>query len=296
MFNKEFISTKENSKKTGRLYDGIFIPLEFENIILRHVLLNNLKLEHYRCAPLLLLQGKKGEGKTFMTETVLRGNGIFYRIISSSILAGNHENDAVNILNLNYDACKMDPPNGRYSVLVIDDFHLSIAVTRNSTTHTSNAENLLAALMNIADKKEGLKTPIILIGNDFTDAYPPLTRFGRMNICTWAPSVTDKVEIIKEMINQLPHDNACTTTDFIQNFIARYKNQYIGFYEQAIQNVMLQDFSKITEYFASKKGKVNYLELKRNTMEAINKLTITTSALYEEADKLLSNKLEKLDK
>lgn len=295
MLSKYFIGTNNTLEGNGRLYDGVFIPTEFENIILRHVILNCLKNNHFHPAPLLLLQGKKGEGKTFMTETVLKGNNIYYKIISSSILAGNKENDAVNNLFIYYNNCQMNPEHGKYSALVIDDFHLSIAITKNTANHTTNADALLSALMNIADKKNELKTPIILIGNNFTDAYGPLTRLGRMDISTWTPSITDKVEIVKRIIIKHAHDDSCTSSETIRKFIERYANQYIGFFEQVIENVIFQDFKNVTDYFASKKGNVRYQELIMFVQKNIQQKKITIDSLYREADQLAAKKLLNFD-
>lgn len=290
--NSDYYNTLESS---GNLYNGVFIPKEFENIILKHVILNCMNLENFRPAPLLLIQGKKGEGKTFMTETVLKENNIYYKIISSSILAGKNENDAVNNLMLYYNRCQMDPQHGKYSALVIDDFHLSIAITKNNANHTTNADNLLSALMNIADKKSELKTPIILIGNDFSEAYAPLTRFGRANICTWCPSISDKIEIIKRLIIQHKHDTKCVDPEWIKEFIGHCENQYIGFYEQVIENAIFQDFREITKYFSSRHGNVNCRDLRIYTQRIVDNSCITSERMYIEADKLLKKKLLKLD-
>lgn len=279
----------------GSLYNGVFIPSEFENIILKHVILNCMHLENFRPAPLLLIQGKKGEGKTFMTETVLKENNIYYKLISSSILAGKNENDAVNNLMLYYNNCQMDPQHGKYSTLVIDDFHLSIAITKNNANHTTNADNLLSALMNIADDKSKLKAPIILIGNNFSEAYAPLTRLGRMNICTWEPSLLDRVEIIKRLIIKHNHETQCVNPNWIKEFIKHCGDQYIGFYEQVIENAVFQDFNEITNYFSSRHGRVNYTDLKMYTQSIINNSYITPERMFKEADELLKKKLLKLD-
>lgn len=295
MFKIKIHDEKQVLLSEGRLYGDVFIPSFFERTILRHILLNSLKADGFRPAPLLLLQGKKGEGKTFMTETILKGNGIRYKIISSSILAGKGENDAVNNLMLYYNNCQMCVEKGVYSALVIDDFHLSIAISKTNASYTTNADGLLSALMNIADKKSDLKAPIILIGNNFTNAYAPLTRFGRMNICTWSPSKNDKTEILKRMIMQYPHDPDSITYDELNRFIECYKDQYIGFFEQVIENVIFQDFRNVTDRFAARGGKVSYQELIKDIHDNLNKKRITVAKMHEEAQELLSNTIEEFD-
>ena len=278
----------------GRMYENVYIPSRFENIILRHVILNCVKTDNHRPAPLLLIQGKKGEGKSFMTEAILKGNGIYHKIISSSILAGEKENDAVRRLMQYYNKCEMNETAGKYSALVIDDFHLSIAVTKQEASHTTNADNLLSALMNIADRKDELKTPIILLGNNFTNMYAPLTRFGRMSIVTWTPSPIDKAEIVKQLIIRHDYDRRRITFRDIQTFVEHY-DQYIGFYEQVVENTVLNDFEEVTQYFVSQGGKVAYSVLHDLIQKSTTGNIITMDSLYREAEKLMNMKLEKLD-
>lgn len=290
-----FGRNKNEVDSLGRAYGDVFIPKKFENIILRHVLLNSIKTENYQPAPLLLLQGKKGEGKTFMTETVLKGNNIFYKIISSSVLAGSNENDAVNKLMLYYNKCEMNPTIGKFTALVIDDFHLSIAITKNEANHTTNADNLLSALMNIADNKKALKTPIILIGNNFTQAYAPLTRLGRMTIETWEPSILDKVEMLKRIIIKHKFNNNCISSNIIKRFIEDTGNQYIGFYEKVIEEIVFHDFMQVTDFFASNGGRVNYEQLLFAVQNNIKNKVITIENMYNKANELSTKKLKKLD-
>lgn len=279
----------------GRLYGNVFIPREFENIILRHVLINSLDYHKFKPAPLLFLQGKKGEGKSFMTETILKENGIYYKSISSSVLSGSKEGDAVNNLMMYYNACATDRANDKYTALIIDDFHLSIAITRNTAGHTTNADNLLEALMNIADRKTKLKAPIILIGNNFTDAYPPLTRAGRATICTWRPTLEDKKEIVRHMIVRCGSSAANIHLSDIYKFVERYQDQYIGFFEKVIESVCFNNMENITDYFVEKKGKVSMRELSKMIESTVNSNEITINKIEEQAQILIQTKFEKLD-
>ena len=272
---------------------GIFIPLEFERTILRHIILNNIDFNALRPAPLLFLQGKKGEGKSFMTETVLKENNIYYKIISSSVLTGKNEGDAVGQLRAYYNCCEKNPRAQKYTVLVIDDFHLSIAVSKATASHTTNADNLLEALMNIADRKEPLKTPIILIGNDFTTTYAPLTRAGRATISTWSPSINDKKEIVRRLIIQ--HNTSITSRDQISQFVDKYSDQYIGFFEKVIENVCFGEFNTVTDYFSECRGDVSFDDLRTRVQDCFDSNFITIEYLYNAAEKLLAAKPQKLD-
>lgn len=291
IFSKETNSCESK----GRLYGDVFIPHEFENIILRHVLINSLDYNKFKPAPLLFLQGKKGEGKSYMTETILKGNNIHYKSISSSVLSGSKEGDAVNNLMMYYNACKKDTANNKYTALVIDDFHLSIAITRNSAGHTTNADNLLEALMSIADRKKELKAPIILIGNNFVDAYAPLTRAGRATICTWRPTLEDKKEIVRHMIVKCNRSAANIQLDDIYKFVERYQDQYIGFFEEVIESVCFNKMEQITDYFAQKKGNVSMRELANMVEHTIGSNEVTIAKIEEQAQILLHTKFEKLD-
>ena len=279
----------------GRYYDDIYIPLSFENAILRHVIVNSLSFSTYKPSPLLLIQGKKGEGKSFMTEVILKSNNIKYKFISSSVLAGKNENDAAENLKLYYNALQMKPQQGIYSALVIDDFHLSIAISKESATHTTNADNLLSALMNIADRKEPLKTPIILIGNDFSKAYAPLTRLGRTTISTWKPEIDEKVEIVKSLISRRSHATEALNHELVTEFVKSYENEYIGFFETVIENLIFDSLSDVVENFSASSGQVSYGSLSSWVKESTQNKVVTIQGLYDEAKRLKSIRPEKFD-
>ena len=216
-------------------------------------------------------------------------------MISSSTLTGRREGEAVDQLMLYYNSCEMDPVNGKYTALVIDDFHLSIAITKSKAGHTTNADNLIEALMNIADRKTKLKAPIILIGNDFTEAYPPLTRAGRANICTWEPSLDDKKEIVKRLI--MRHNSPAIITDeSINNLVEKYNDQYIGFFEKAIENVCFDKLENITNYFAEHKGQVSVYDLAERMKNAVNSADLSIEKIEKQASIILGTQFEKFDR
>lgn len=294
LFNKDNREMTLGAK--GRLYGDTFIPEEFENVILRHIILNSISHSDFRPSPILLIQGKKGEGKTFMTNTILDGNNIFFKSISSSVLSGEKEGEAASNLRLYYKNCENDPENGKYTALVIDDFHLSIAISKNTASHTTNADGLIEALMNIADRKEKLKAPIILIGNNFTDAYAPLIRAGRTTICTWEPSLDDKKEIVRRIIMKHKFDPSCIEWENVSNFVEQFKDQYIGFYEKVIENACFQKLLNVTNLFAECKGKVSLDKLTNMIINSSERRQITMKDLYREANNLLEVKVKKFDK
>jgi len=44
----------------------------------------------------------------------------------------------------------------------------------------------------------GRRVPVVVTGNDFSSVYSPLTRFGRMTVFTWQPSLADRTHIIRK--------------------------------------------------------------------------------------------------
>ncbi|MDR0914499.1 MAG: AAA family ATPase [Oscillospiraceae bacterium] len=278
----------------GRLYSNqsVFIPFEFEHVILKHVLLNALNSNYFNTAPLLFVQGKKGEGKTFMTKTLLDEFNIRHKVISSSELAGPRENDSVNKLKAAIASCERTDSDP-YAALVIDDFHLSIAISDKNGTQ--NADTLLSYLMNVADDRQNLPTSIILLGNNFTNTYAPLSRLGRSNIITWSPSLCDKAEIVRRMLLSRVHEPLCEDYNQIFNLVKSYETQYIGFFEQVINNVLVNDFSQVTSQFALRGGQMGASELSNLIANIIGQTPLTMEALHKKAELLANRKFEKLD-
>ncbi|MBI4871216.1 MAG: AAA family ATPase [Candidatus Riflebacteria bacterium] len=88
-------------------------------------------------------------------------------------------------------------------VLLIDDLDTGLAAMRDNTTYTVNSQLLQGTLMNLCDDpwhvggKTGNRVPVVVTGNDFSALYSPVTRFGRMSVFTWEPTLADRLHIVR---------------------------------------------------------------------------------------------------
>ncbi len=287
----DFINTKN-------LYNDVYIPKEYHDTVLKHILLNASKnINSFNPSLFLAIQGEKGEGKTFMIEKLCQFYGINYIPVSGAELCGGLEGDAVEALMHIYEkACIDSSLYGKLSCIVIDDFHKSIAAyDPNNTSRTTNADNLVGRLMNLADKPyiNNTRIPIILTANDYTNVYSALTRLSRMDFFTWKPNLEDKTNIVYFMFkNFYPN----ISFNKIEQLVKTYPDQYIAFYKTLIQNVFWGDCQDIIDAYQK-----NYklIDLNNITNLVTSNLNVTTDIslefLISEAKKLLKRKPEKFD-
>lgn len=298
--NNMFEYKQPTISKSGRIYDNdsrkVFIPFTFERPIIQHVLLNTLRksnpdLSVFRPTAMLFLQGQKGEGKTYMTETVLKGNGIKFDMVSSSELAGPKEGDAVNKLTAHLIKLKSDPSIEKFTALVVDDFHLSIAANIGNASSTTNAFNLLEKFMSLAGEPE--YPPVILIGNDFTNTYAPLMRHGRAKIESWIPTLQEKTEIVSVLLS-----NHGFSADNAKTLVNTYPEQYIGFFEQVIEQSKLSEFYKVTDMFIERKQAnqiCSIVELTAIITSVMASSQVDFSKILEQANSLNQKSPENFD-
>lgn len=171
---------------------------EFEETVISHVLGNYMDASPF---PLFLsIHGPKGEGKTFQTLRSCAKYGINIYYVSGAELCGSYEKDSIALIQQNLNEAILNyRTNLELSVVVIDDFHLSIASVNDGVAKTVNSQILTGWLMNISDRSKAerkSRIPFILLGNDFSNLYPPLTRDGRMDFYEWKPSAFDKEKMI----------------------------------------------------------------------------------------------------
>lgn len=185
--NPNLTDESRRSQSIDNIYYGVYIPFRFTREILKHLILNYSKIEGGFSPPLFFaVQGAKGEGKSFMIETLCKHYSIKYIPLSGAELCGSLEGDSNRKLMKVYnDACTCSYFDKSFSCIVIEDFHKSIAASnKNNTNRTTNSDTLVGQMMNMADHPyvNGVRTPIILTGNNFEVIYSPLTRNGRMGI------------------------------------------------------------------------------------------------------------------
>lgn len=209
-----------------------FVPKYFSEQILLHVARNLLDIPNY-LAPLYLgIQGEKGIGKSFQAIEACVAAQIAVVLTSATDLSGQYEGESrEKLISLYKYAVETSNTLNRPVVILIDDFHLGVASIHQGITQTINSQLLTGLMMNLHDNHEilgqGIKRiPIILIANDFTAVYSPLTRNGRMKLFTYSPSVDDKIHIVNRLFSGVKKDKY----KFIDKFVRRYPDKPVSFF------------------------------------------------------------------
>lgn len=238
---------------------AVFIDKEFETKILLHIVSNSLQKNMSPC--FLAIEGKMGEGKTVQTINTCFKHDIHPYYFSSSQLAGNLEGDSIKELKSTYNYLVEHDRDDVFSVIIIDDFHLSIASCEANVSKTVNSQILTNYLMSIADTTKstpGKKIPFILIANTFDQLYSPLTRDGRMKLFKWEPSKEQKQNLILKMYNDVLVENEkCEFNEFIKEnieesiaFFGEVKNDiYMDIIEEYLKSEMFADLNEVTRKF-----------------------------------------------
>lgn len=260
------------------------IDTTFKNVVLTHITGNYMK--NVNMPLLLAIQGYPGEGKTFQTLKICMESGIKICYISGSELSGNYEKDSILDLEENYiRACNYFSSENTPCVIIIDDFHLSPASTKDGVGTTVNSQILTGFLMNLCDKAknvEDYRTPIILIGNSFKEVYEPLKRDGRMDFFTWEASLEQKNKIAHNLFKDLLSKKEILQ---IRKFVEAYKEQPVSFLKEVKNDIVK---SKMYSYF----NKKEHIDIKKSIMELekINTYKINIQELYDLAEKRSKSK------
>lgn len=224
-------------------YQLAAISPEFENTVISHILGNYMK--HSPFPLYLAVHGPKGEGKSFQTLRSCSKYGIEIYYVSGAELCGSYEKDSITLIEKNLDMAIYEyKENQTLSAFIIDDFHLSIASVGEGVSKTVNSQILTGWLMNLADRARAggpLRVPFILLGNDFTNLYAPLTRDGRMDFYEWKPSEEEKAKMICAHFEDYIQDKD-TMTSF-REVVKEYKNQPISFFAE-LKNDLIKSLIK----------------------------------------------------
>lgn len=224
--------------RNGKQMNPIFLDKEFEERILLHIVSNSLQKNLASC--FLAIEGKMGEGKTVQTINTCFKHGIHVYYFSSSQLAGNLERDSVKELEATYNYLVEHDGDDVFNVIIIDDFHLSVASCESNVSRTVNSQILTDYLMSIADTTKaspGKKIPIILIANTFENLYSPLTRDGRMNLFKWEPSKEQKKELICKMFRDILKDGI---TEEFEELIQEYLEEPLSFFGEVKNDIYIK--------------------------------------------------------
>lgn len=219
---------------------NFWIPDRFRNKVIVHIIKNNLfKIE----PPLILgIQGSQGDGKSSQTREVCSQLGAYVVPVSGSALSGAYEKDSVNALKSAYIyASTIRETKKSLTVLLIDDFDLSVASIFENSRNTVNTQLLCGFLMNLCDNpticedKTTHRIPIVITGNNFTDLHPPLTRHGRMDIFDWVPTIEEKTQIVSHIYQNLVRSEE---NGKIQRFVKEYKDEPLSFFSSVLVDVL----------------------------------------------------------
>lgn len=209
-----------------------FVDPGFRKTILLHIAKNHIP--DLKTALILAIQGKAGEGKSFQVREACSQAGVNLVPLAGASLSGSYEGEAVSVLADAYCfASALRETTDTMTVLVVDDFDLSVAATIDDRRYTVNTQLLTGFLMNLADDprrcgdRATSRVPIVVTGNNFRALHGPLIRHGRMNFFEWSPSFDQKVEIVKYIFSGvLPRDDAAKISKLVQKF----DNQPISFF------------------------------------------------------------------
>lgn len=257
--NNIFKNNNKHINTADIICEGVYVPNRFRNVVLKHLILNYSKnINSISPSLLLAIQGPKGEGKSFMIRKICEYYSIKYIPISGAELCGNLEGDSVKKLISEYEsACIEAATNRKFSCIVIDDFHKSLAASnQKNISRTTNSETLVGRIMNLADNPyvHNNRIPIILTGNNFTTLYSPLTRNSRMEIFDWVPEIEEKEKIVFNIFKQYYPNINC---EVVEELVNQYKDCYVAFFKSLAQDVFWGDCSSIIEEFHTQRHNID---------------------------------------
>ncbi|MFV3130534.1 AAA family ATPase [Niveispirillum sp. KHB5.9] len=216
-----------NYNQDNGVYIGnYYIPFDFYSRISSHLVKSYVNFS-FGQALLLGIQGRPGDGKSFQSKLVAESMGFTITHVAASQFSGKHEGDAHTKLEEIYKDLSVKLAMGQRSVIIIDDFDLSISGLSNGVDGTVNSQLFSNYLMHICDSRPSKhgRVPIIVTGNDFSRLYGPLTRNGRMEMFEWAPTKQEKFAIWANSIKgyNIP-------IDVIRDIIEKYHENPLSFF------------------------------------------------------------------
>ena len=226
------------TSSNNQYYSGLIVPKEFEERILVHVVSHFLTQNDFFVPPMYLaIEGPAGEGKTSQTIAALTQHDMEVIYISASELAGSHERDSVELMDQFYEYAVSRRKIMKCVAILIDDFHMGTVNQDPKIEKTINTNLLTGRMMNLANRNDGIKIPIILTGNDFSNVYAPLLRSGRADRYIWKPDFETKSSIIRTLIEPF----TVLSEEEFTRFCNRYRDGSIADFSQ-LKNDWRKDY------------------------------------------------------
>lgn len=217
------------TSSNNQYYSGLIVPKEFEKRILVHVVSHYLTQNDFFVPPMFLaIEGPAGEGKTSQTIATLTQHDMEVVYISASELAGTHEKEPVELMDQVYEYAVRRRNIEKCVAILIDDFHMGTVNHDPKIEKTINTYLLTGRMMNLANSNDGIKIPIILTGNDFSNVYAPLLRSGRADRYVWKPNFETKTSVIRTLIEPF----TMLSEEEFTSFCNRYRDGTIADFSQ----------------------------------------------------------------
>jgi SpoVK/Ycf46/Vps4 family AAA+-type ATPase len=205
MYKTRYVSSKPSQ---------IFISERFNQVVVLHVLKNNLRKTDVQVPLLLGIHGPTGEGKTFQCEHILKKMGVKRFLISGGQLDNPVAGQPAELIRKTYLKAGESIRGGEVSlaVMLVNDVDTGLGSWGDTARFTTNQQTVFGELMHLVDyptsveNKETLRIPIVITGNDFTKLYEPLVRAGRMTAFEWIPNIDERVEIVSSIFKELTKD------------------------------------------------------------------------------------------
>jgi hypothetical protein len=173
---------------------------------------------------MLLILGTPGIGKTFQVRQICKAMGVHCEVTSGATFQG-HEGQSQKALFAAYTRAvkhvfdEMKAPYSqpkRQSVLLIDDFHLSLASVMLDN-FSQNSQIFMASLMSGCDDPRTLfapydsmpfvRVPIVATANPAKNVYGPILRHGRARLFQWEPTREDRIQMALVHLARLQRDD-----------------------------------------------------------------------------------------
>jgi len=233
-----------------------YLPPRFLEEITFH-LIRNFHVSRTHAPLILAIEGMPGSGKTRQCDLALEYLGVeslsIYGYELESQSAGR---PAERIRDCYLEASqRIDLESGALCTLVIHDVDTAIGLWGNGFKknaifqYTVNNQIIHVTLMSLADSPEKVenlpcnRVPIIMTGNDFSLLHGPLVREGRAKIFRWEPTVDEKIEIVKRLL-----DGTRIRQEEIISFVQDESDRSIAYFAQRIDELfnrpLLEEMAK----------------------------------------------------